>query len=132
MTRLLTQLHDPGETHLRHEAGVVQEALLPVAGPDHAAHVAHHELHRHPLEGGGLVHVAQHEVAHAVPDLQRGAQPLLADALQQLQLVLLGRGQQLVRQPGEGCGVELETKAKRRFAKISQSPRRSLLGPSPG
>ena len=28
--------------------------------------------------------------------------------------------------------VELETKAKRRYAKISQSRRRPLLGPSPG
>ena len=29
-------------------------------------------------------------------------------------------------------GVELETKPTRRFAKISQSRRRPLLGPSPG
>ena len=32
----------------------------------------------------------------------------------------------------EGLDMELETKAMRRFSKISQSRRRTLLGPSPG
>ena len=32
----------------------------------------------------------------------------------------------------EGLDMELETKAMRRFSKISQSQRRTLLGPSPG
>ena len=45
-----------------------------------------------------LVHVPQHEVVDAVPDLQAAAQLLLADALQELQLVLLSRRQQLGRQ----------------------------------
>ena len=42
-----------------------------------------------------LVHVPEHEVVDAVPDLEAAAQLLLADALQQLQLVLLSRRQQL-------------------------------------
>lgn len=45
-----------------------------------------------------LVHIPQHEVVDAVPDLQAAAQLLLADALQELQLVLLCRRQQLARQ----------------------------------
>ena len=32
----------------------------------------------------------------------------------------------------EGLDMELETRAMRRFSKISQSQRRTLLGPSPG
>ena len=45
-----------------------------------------------------LVHVPEHEVVDAVPDLEAAAQLLLTDALQELQLVLLCRRQQLPRQ----------------------------------
>ena len=71
----------------------------------------HHELHGHPLEVGSLVHVAQHEGVDAVPDLQTPAQLLLADPLhdslvtaylQELELVLLRRSQQL---PGQSVQV---------------------------
>ena len=36
------------------------------------------------------------------------------------------------RQTQDGSRLELQTKVKQRFAKISQSRRRPLLGPSPG